>query len=267
MRLEALANLAHELRTPVQTLLGYIDILRDELNESLHISHKRILNRMNANAHELAQTVENVMDFALSDAGAHTAESEAIRIHDLLAEVIPGIEAANEAKGLDIRFDLDSAPASFRAQRRPIKAILLNLAINAIKFTDRGSITIAFRNARSAGIGPALEMEIRDTGPGIKADLLAEAFERCSQLSNASDRRYRGMGLGLAVVQRNANRLGAKLVVRTNLGKGSSFRLLIPPAPPTVTGDCQGSKNTVSSGSGASSRPRHRESQYRLRRP
>src|SRR6266852_5634326 len=68
LHLEALANLAHELRSPVQALLGYLDILRDELGESLNSRHKHIFDRVNANVHDLAQTVENVMDFSVADA-------------------------------------------------------------------------------------------------------------------------------------------------------------------------------------------------------
>ena len=71
--MEALANLAHELRSPVQAILGYLDILRDELSEVLDDRHKQIIGRMNANAHDLAQTVENVMDFSVADALAEPA--------------------------------------------------------------------------------------------------------------------------------------------------------------------------------------------------
>ena len=77
--MEALANLAHELRSPVQALLGYLDILRDEMAEALGDRHKQIIERMNANAHDLAQTVENVMDFSVADAMAESSNEEEIR--------------------------------------------------------------------------------------------------------------------------------------------------------------------------------------------
>ena len=77
--MEALANLAHELRSPVQAILGYLDILRDELGEVIDDRYKQILERMNTNAHDLAQTVENVMDFSVADAMAEVAEEEEIR--------------------------------------------------------------------------------------------------------------------------------------------------------------------------------------------
>lgn len=226
--MEALANLAHELRSPVQAILGYLDILRDELSEALGGRHKQIVERMNANAHDLAQTVENVMDFSVADAMAESTYDDDIRLHDLIGELAPALEAANESKGLKIRFDLEGAPAVFRSRRRPIKAILLNLAVNAIKFTDRGSVTIAIRLSQSSALGSALELEVRDTGPGIDVESVEQAFQTCAQLSRSSIRTHRGMGLGLAVVQRNVAALGAKIMVKSARQQGSAFVVTVP---------------------------------------
>ena len=98
LHMEALANLAHELRSPVQAILGYLDILRDELAEAVDDRHKQMIERMNANAHDLAQTVENVMDFSVADAMAEVADEEEIRLHDLIADLAPALEAANDTK-------------------------------------------------------------------------------------------------------------------------------------------------------------------------
>jgi signal transduction histidine kinase len=232
VRMEALANLAHELRSPVQAILGYLDIIRDEVSETLGDRHKRIIERLNANAHDLAQTVENVMDFSVAEAMAEPVDYEEIRPHDLIGDLIPALEAANESKGLEIAFDLEAAPVVFRSRRRPIKAILLNLAVNAIKFTDRGSVMIAIRLAVSSKRGSAVELEVRDTGPGIEAERVAQAFKPCAQLSHSSIRSHRGMGLGLAVVQRNVETLGAEISVRTAPQQGSTFVVRIPIAQP-----------------------------------
>ena len=230
--MEALANLAHELRSPMQAILGYLDILRDELSEAASGRHRQIIERLNANAHDLAQTVENVMDFSVADAMAESSDEEEIRLHDLIGDIAPALEAANDSKGLEIKFDLEGAPAVFHARRRPIKSILLNLAVNAIKFTDRGSVTIAIRLARSSQLGPAVELEVRDTGPGIEAELIEQAFRPCAQLSHSSIRIHRGMGLGLAVVRRNVEALGAKIIVKTALRQGSTFLVVVPIADP-----------------------------------
>src|SRR5271168_4938512 len=111
VHMEALANLAHELRSPVQAILGYLDILRDEMSEALGDRHKQIIERMNANAHDLAQTVENVLDFSIADAMAEASDEEEIHLHDLVGELALVLDAANDRKGLEIKFELDDAPA------------------------------------------------------------------------------------------------------------------------------------------------------------
>ena len=232
VHMEALANLAHELRSPVQALLGYVDILRDELSAALNNRHKQIFERLNANAHDLAQTVENVMDFSMAQAMAESAVQEDIHPDELIADLVPALEAANDSKGLQINYDLEGAPVVIRSRRRPIKAILLNLAVNAIKFTEKGSVTIALREVASPEGGPALELTVSDTGPGIDAEMVAQAFKLCAQLSSSSVRKHRGMGLGLAVVRRNAIALGATIAVNSALRQGSVFIVTIPIAEP-----------------------------------
>lgn len=228
VHMEALANLAHELRSPVQALLGYLDILRDELGEALSTRHKQIFERLNANTHDLAQTVENVMDFSMAQAMAESAVQEDIHPDELIGDLLPALEAANDSKGLQINYDLEGAPVVIRSRRRPIKSILLNLAVNAIKFTEKGSVTIALRQVASPEGGPALELTVSDTGPGIDAEMVAQAFKLCAQLSSSSVRKHRGMGLGLAVVHRNAIALGATIAVKSALEQGSVFVVTIP---------------------------------------
>lgn len=238
--MEALANLAHELRTPIQVLLGYLEILREELSDAVEARPRKIIEKMNANAHDLAQTVENVMEFALANARAEASAEEEISIRDLLADITPALEAANHGKGLTIEFNLEHAPDAIRSRQRALRAILLNLAVNAIKFTDIGMVQIVVRcapavaPARPCVSQHAIEFEVRDTGPGIDPALITRAFEACTQLSHASARRHRGMGLGLAVVQRNVDALGGDLRVETAPNAGSTFRVRIPLAAPPI---------------------------------
>ena len=227
LHMEALANFAHELRSPVQAILGDPDILRDELSEEIGARHKQIIQRMNANAHDLAQTVENVMDFSVADAMAEAADEEEIRLHDLIGELALALEAANDSKGLEIGSDSEAAPTVFRSRRRPIKSILLTAAVNAIKFTDRGSVTIAIRRAVTSQLGSAVELESptvtrhrgRDGRAGIQTLRSAFALEYPQSPRNR---------LGLAVVQRNVEALGAKIMVKTALPQGSVFVVIIP---------------------------------------
>ncbi len=223
------ANLAHELRTPMQVLLGYVDILREDYGEQFSPEPRALLDRINANVHDLAQTIDNLMHFALSEVNAESTTDEDVTPGSLIAEIAPVLEAANQHKNLELKFDFGGAPDLFRVARRSLKSIILNLAVNAIKFTESGSVTIAMRLSRDRLRGSGIEIEISDTGPGLDPAMLEQAAEPFAQLSNSSARRYRGLGLGLAVVQRSVKALGGKLELRSNEnGTGSTFLVTIP---------------------------------------
>jgi signal transduction histidine kinase len=230
LRLEAVANLAHELRTPVQVLLGYVDILRDDHGPEFSTETHALLDRMNANVHDLAQTVDNLMHFVLSEVKAEAMIDEDVTPGSLVAEITPVLEAANQQKHLKLELDFAAAPDLFCIPRRPLKAILLNLAVNAIKFTDSGSVTVALRRHHQGATPNAdeIEVEVSDTGPGLSPGILSQAKEPFAQLSNTSARRFRGLGLGLAVVQRSVDALGGKIELRTHGDHGSNFLVTIP---------------------------------------
>ena len=228
VRLEALANLAHELRTPVQVLLGYLEILREDLAEEVGVQARDVVERMNANVHDLAQTVENVMEFATAASGAEARTHEVFRLRDLLDELTPALEAANRNKNLEIELALSGAPETVGCARKPLRTILANLASNAIKFTGSGKVVISLAEGRAANGGETLVLEVTDTGPGMDPELLGVAFESLKQLSGSSVRRFRGLGLGLAVVHQSVSALGGELAVQTAPGQGASFRVTVP---------------------------------------
>ena len=131
-------------------------------------------------------------------------------------------------KGLSIEIRIDKSVGQLHLRHCPLKSILLNLALNAIKFTSKGSVLISFKRVASSDFSPALEMCITDTGPGIEPAMLAIAFRQCTQLSNSSARKFRGMGLGLPVVKHNVEVLGGKLDVKSAFDQGSTFTVTIP---------------------------------------
>ena len=228
MRVEVLANLAHELRTPLQVLLGYLDILRDEWAEKFDPEPRAMLERMNSNLHDLSQTVDNIMEFVMLEAGATGRVEEDVSISSLVNDLEPAIDAAKGNKELTLKIDLERAPRTIHTSRRPLRSILSNLVLNAIKFTERGSVTVRISSARARGAEPGLVLEVADTGLGMSAALIKQAAEPFAQLSQSSARKYRGVGLGLAVVHRNVSALGAKLEVSSTPGHGSRFVVRIP---------------------------------------
>ena len=230
VHLGPLANFAHELRTPVQVLLGYLDILRGERVDAAaatlaELANRTIIERMNANVRELAQTVENVLEFVLADAALETAAEE-VELAEFFDELEEVLDTLKRNGNLAIRFDLGHAPRTIVTRRRALRSIVLNLASNAIKFTSDGEVVISA--SLCVDDPDTLVLEVRDTGVGIDDDQLSSAFEPMVQLSQSSIRRHRGLGLGLTVVQRNVKGLGGRLWVESAPAVGSCFKVTIP---------------------------------------
>jgi signal transduction histidine kinase len=228
LRREALGNLAHELRTPIQVAIGYLDILQDDYRDQLSKEVRDIVERTSANVHDLAQTIDNLMEFMLSEAEAMPSLQEEVGVRGLIAELAPAMDAANLKKRLELRFEVEGAPETIRAPRRMLRSIILNLVLNAIKFTESGGVTIRLRQTHDTGAADALEIEVSDTGPGIDPAMLETAIEPFAQLSASNARRYRGVGLGLTIVQRNVAALGGKLELRPGAGHGTTLLVRIP---------------------------------------
>ncbi len=221
---QAFANLAHELRTPIQVLLGCIEMLREEIADDIR---NDIIERMNCNVQNLAETVENVTDFAQYSIGEEPALEENVEIAELLEEIAPMLAAANRGKGLAIRIDLDAAPPIIRTRRRALHSIISNLASNAIKFTQAGSVSIRLSRTRLRGCD-AVKLVVNDSGPGIPPQLIGRAFQPMEQLSNSNTREHRGLGLGLAIVRCNLHVLAGSINVSSEPGHGSEVTVMIP---------------------------------------
>lgn len=225
---DALGNLAHELRTPLQVLLGFLDILRDEDSGPMDTRQRRIVERMNANACELGQTLENFVTYVQAKAGAEPLIDEDLTLASIFADIEPTVEAANASKRLAVEFDLQGAPQVIRAPRRALIAIIRNLVLNAVKFTMAGSVIVRLRQVRTRGAGEVIEVTVRDTGPGLRPELFDRMSQPFAQLSQSSTRRYRGVGLGLAIVRHYVDQLEGALELRSAPGEGAQFIARFP---------------------------------------
>jgi len=230
-----LGPLAHELRTPVQVLIGYLDMLREELEGELGSRARDVIERMHINVQDLAQTIDNLVEFVLTEENAQSHLDENISVGSLIGDIQPAMEAANLRKGLRLEFDLSEAPAAIRAPRQALRSIIRNLALNAIKFTETGSVTVTLRDATAVGKG-ALEIQVRDTGPGISPETFDLARKPFVQLSRSNSRRHRGLGLGLTLVHRHVAALGGSIELRPTDSQGALFTVHIPVRPVRLTG-------------------------------
>lgn len=220
---ELVANVSHEFRTPLNIISGYASLLLDATFGPLPTDILQPLQRIDQAGHNLTELVEDFLKYAKLEAG----------VVEMGEREIDTLELANELTRLatllidegDIRFvmDVDQAPPAFVSDAVKLRTILRNLITNAVKFTASGTVSL-----RIAGAGSALRFEVRDTGPGIEREHLGLIFEPFRQIDGSSTRRYRGIGLGLALAQRLARLLGGTIEVQSEVGRGSTFTLLLP---------------------------------------
>lgn len=213
---EFLADVGHEIRTPMAGLLGMTDLM---LRDGLDSSQRRRAEAIRRSGFDLLRLINDLLDLSRIEAGRFELEAEAFDLVALVEEVAALERPVAEVRGLAINLVLD--PAMHRhwvGDRLRIKQVLLNLVHNAIKFTDRGSVVI------DLGPGPAggQRIVVRDTGRGITAAEQAGLFRRYEQVG--SDRRA-GAGLGLSIVRGLIERMGGRVGLRSEPGCGSEFTI------------------------------------------
>ena len=215
-----LAMMSHELRTPLQAVLGYADFLLTGQSGSLTNDQVQDIGYIRQGAERMAALIERILELSRIEAGALELTTEPVDLHSILEQVRQDIAPQASAKGLAIHVDeADHLPVIYGDPMR-IRQILLNLAGNAVKFTERGSVRLS---ARASGDG--VDLAVSDTGIGIAPEALPYIFEEFRQAVNSAVRRYEGVGLGLAIARRLAEQLGGSISVISRLGDGSTFTL------------------------------------------
>jgi signal transduction histidine kinase len=233
-----LANVSHELRTPLNAIVGYnslaIDGIYGDLPAPLHGAHERIKTA----AEHLLALVDDVLDLSKIEVGRMDVSLETTDLGALLDSVVTVIDPIAAAKGLRIDVILGRDVPRITTDPRHVRQILLNLASNAIKFTDRGSVTLVARRADPSR-GDMVTITVEDTGIGIPPDDVERIFEEFEQVrpSGRGDSLQRGTGLGLAIARKLARLLGGDIEVVSREGVGSCFTLRLPISAPVVIGD------------------------------
>ncbi|HEX8848052.1 MAG TPA: ATP-binding protein [Gemmatimonadaceae bacterium] len=224
-----LANVSHELRTPLNAIVGYnalaLDGMYGEVPATLRGSHERI----QAAADHLLGLVNDVLDLSKIEVGRMEREIEPVDLDSILDSVATVVEPAAEAKGLRVDMVATRNLPTIETDARHLRQILLNLTANAIKFTERGSVTVVARRG-----GPGVQITVEDTGIGIASGDLERIFEEFEQVrpSGRGDSMQRGTGLGLAIARKLSRLLGGELTVTSQVGQGSCFTLSLPLVAP-----------------------------------
>lgn len=221
-----LANMTHELRTPMTAILGYAEAIqdRDRDDELIDLAAETILR----NGRHLLEIVNDVLDLSKLDSGKLTVELLPVSPTSIADDVVRLLRGRAEERNLDLSVDaIGIVPETILSDSRRLRQILINLIGNAIKFTENGGVRLVIRGDDLAADRPRLIFEVHDSGIGLTSEQISRLFKPFSQADPSTTRRYGGTGLGLAISQRLAELLGGVITVDSIPGTGSTFSLEI----------------------------------------
>jgi signal transduction histidine kinase/HAMP domain-containing protein len=218
-----LANMSHELRTPLNAIIGYTEMMTDGLYGNVPAKVEAVLDRVQSNGRHLLGLINDVLDLSKIEAGQLVLTIEEYSVADMVASAMAATEPLARAKNLRLASYVAPGLPIGHGDARRLAQVLLNLLGNAIKFTDEGGVEI-----RAAQIGERFDISIVDTGPGITAADQAKIFDEFQQVDNTSTRKKGGSGLGLSISRKIVELHGGRIIVESEVGEGSTFRISIP---------------------------------------
>ncbi len=218
-----LANMSHELRTPLNAILGYTELILDNIYGEAPEKMRSVLERVQTNGKHLLGLINDVLDMSKIEAGQVTLSLSHYSLEELINGVYVAVEPLAAQKKLTLRTSIPPGLPVGHGDERRLAQVLLNLVGNAIKFTEAGEVAIEASHSDGS-----FRVAVRDSGPGIAAADQAKIFEEFQQVDNTPTRQKGGTGLGLAISKRIVEMHGGRILVDSELGKGSTFTISIP---------------------------------------
>jgi PAS domain S-box-containing protein len=228
-----LATMSHELRTPLNSILGFTGIVLKGMAGPLTAEQSKQLGMVQGSARHLLDLINDVLDISKIEAGQLEVRRAPFDLRSSIRRVTASVMPLAEKKGLKLRASVPEAADLLSSDQRRVEQILINLLNNAIKFTDRGEVTLSLElvDADPTGAGvprPSVHLRVSDTGIGIKPEDLSKLFQPFRQLDSGLQRQHDGTGLGLAICRRLTELLGGTIVAESKLGHGSTFTVVLP---------------------------------------
>lgn len=220
-----MANISHEIRTPVNTVCGMSEmILREDISE---IVRENTFN-IQAAGRNLLSLISDVLDFSELEDGKMTLVEEPYNLTSTINDVINMAIAQKGSKNLELIVDCDAKiPYTLQGDEQKLRRVILSIVNNAIKFTEQGCVTISF-SARAEAYGTNLCVKVRDTGIGLSEESLEKLFTSFNQVDTKRNRQEGGIGIGLAISKKIIQKMGGFISVKSTLGKGSEFQIVVP---------------------------------------
>jgi signal transduction histidine kinase/DNA-binding response OmpR family regulator len=225
-----LANMSHELRTPLNAIIGVTDLLLEDARDLADRADQvEPLERVLRAGRHLLALINDVLDLSKIEAGKMELYLESFPIASLLNDVAETVRTTAEGNGTALSIECAADIGTMRADATRVRQALLNLASNAVKFTENGRVTLAATRV-SSQTGEVIVLRVSDTGIGMTPEQTARLFQDFTQADASTTRKYGGTGLGLAISRRFCRMMGGDITVDSAPGQGSTFTITLPAA-------------------------------------
>ena len=232
MRADFVANVSHELRSPLTSLLGFIETLRGPARDD-SAARERFLEVMEGEAKRMARLIDELLSLSRVEAEEHLPPEGRVDITNLLHEIVSNLDMLAAARDMKIEIACDSGLPPALGERDELTLVFRNLIENALNYGRAGTrVTVkagAVERVPSTGV-PGIKISVRDRGEGIAAEHIPRLTERFYRVDKGRSRSMGGSGLGLAIVKHIANRHRGRLTIESRLGEGSVFTVMLPSA-------------------------------------
>ncbi len=227
MRSDFIANASHELRTPLASLRGFIETLQGPARNDV-AARDRFLDIMQKQSERMSRLIDDLLSLSRLEMRAHLAVSETVDLTAVLNHVTDTLTPLADSMGVVIERHMPDAPLQVTGARDELIQVFQNLVENACKYGQEGGRVIVQLEEDTSGSTPEVVVSVRDFGPGIAAEHLPRLTERFYRIDVETSRSHKGTGLGLAIVKHILARHRGRLVVRSQLGEGSTFMVRLP---------------------------------------
>jgi len=221
-----LASMSHELRTPLNAIIGFTGTLLMKLPGPLTGDQDKQLSTIQSSAKHLLSLINDLLDLAKIESGKVEINLEPTSCQSVIDEFASALRPLAERKGLAFEVNMPAADIALQTDRRALSQIVINLANNAIKYSEQGQVTISLARRHGNGHG-YVDIQVSDSGVGIRDEGQAKLFQAFTQLDSSSTRRYEGTGLGLHMSQKLSDLIGGRISFESEFGKGSTFTLTL----------------------------------------